>query len=290
MKIRIAARGSKLSLKQVEIVTTYLQAKGYETEFIEIKTRADLFGNKPLHEIGKGVFEKEVNEAVLQGRADIAVHSMKDMSSELPPGLELLATPKRENPVDVLVSELNLEELPERSRIGTGSLRRANFLKVVRPDLVVENIRGNVDTRLRKYRDHEYDGIILAEAGLRRLGVEVKRFPLDVEGFTPEPNQGIIAVVGSPKFLDLFQDLNDAGTMKEALAEKETVKVVGGGCHSPLGVLFRLEDDVLHGIASYSNGVKRVTVKLSTRESPQIAGNQLGKALVKAMKDEGLIP
>lgn len=290
MKIRIAARGSKLSLKQVEIVTSFLESQGYETEFIEIKTKADLFGNKPLHEIGKGVFEKEVNEAVLEGRADVAVHSMKDMSSELPLGLELLATPRREDPVDVLVSELDLGELPEKSRIGTGSLRRANFLKVMRPDLVVENIRGNVDTRLRKYRNREYDGIILAEAGLRRLGVDIKRFPLDVERFTPEPNQGIIAVVGSSKLRGMFQELNHVGTMMEALAEKETVKVVGGGCHSPLGVLFRLEDDVLSGIASYSNGMKRVTVKVSTRESPQIAGRELGKMLVKAMKNEGLIP
>ncbi|AWR99285.1 hydroxymethylbilane synthase [Metallosphaera hakonensis] len=289
MRIRIAARGSKLSLKQVEIVKNFLISQGYETEFIEIRTKADLFLNKPLTEIGKGVFEKEVNDAVLDGRADIAVHSMKDLSSELPNGLEILATPKRETPIDVLVSEFELRKLPGGSRIGTGSIRRANFLKVLRPDIIVENIRGNVDTRLRKYTQGEYDGIILAEAGLRRLNIDIKRHPLDLEEFTPEANQGIIAVVGKPNLRDILIPINDRATMDEAIAEKETVGIIGGGCHTPMGVVFRKEGDLLTGIASYSNGVKRVTVNLSTRDPPTLAGQKLGKMLLKEMKSEGII-
>ncbi|MEM3946675.1 MAG: hydroxymethylbilane synthase [Metallosphaera sp.] len=288
MKVRIAARGSRLSVKQVETVSSYLNSRGYETEFIEVKTRADLFSGTPLHEIGKGVFDKEVNEAVLIGKADLAVHSMKDLSV-LPEGLKILATPRRENPSDVLVSDYELQEMPAGSKIGTGSLRRTNFLKVLRPDLQVINLRGNVDTRIRKYLTREYDGIILAEAGLVRLGINVKRYELDVHDFTPEANQGIIAIVGRPHLTELLKELNDEATMTVARAEREAVKVIGGGCHSPLGVLFQMEDDRLTGIASYSNGIRRVSASVSVMDSPEAAGQALGRALLKEMKNAGLI-
>ncbi|QKQ99971.1 hydroxymethylbilane synthase [Metallosphaera tengchongensis] len=292
MKIRIAARGSRLSLEQVKVVENFLSENGYETEFLEIKTKADLFNNRPLTEIGKGVFEKEVNEAILQGKADIAVHSMKDLSSELPAGLEIIATPKREEPIDVLIANTDLMDLPSGSKIGTSSVRRAYFLKAIRPDVVVSDIRGNVDTRLKKYLEGTYTGLILAEAGLRRLGINIERYPLNVRDFTPEPNQGIIAVVSSSKNTNVkeaLKGLNHEDTMAEAIAERITVSLIGGGCHTPLGVLFRKIDNKLEGIASYSNGIRKVTVDISTSDDPKEAGRKLGESLLRGMKNEGIV-
>jgi porphobilinogen deaminase len=293
LKIRVAARGSKLSLAQVKVVTDYLNSQGIETQLVEVKTRADLFSTAPLHKLGKGVFEKEVNEVVLRGGADLAVHSMKDLSSEMANELEILAMPKREVPLDSLVGKYELERLEPGSKVGTGSIRRKNLLKFLRPDLNVVDIRGNVDTRLSKLNSRQYDALILAEAGLRRLGITASRFTLSPLDFTPEPNQGIIAIVGhkdNTRLREILKELNHKETMEEARAERAVVKLVGGGCHSPLGVLFKKEGSKLEGIATYSDGSKKVTVTHSDSGVPEVVGEALARKLLKEMKNEGIIP
>lgn len=293
MSIRIAARGSKLSLAQVSVVANYLQKLGYETSFIEVKTKADLFYNEPLHKLGKGVFEKEVNEFVLQGKADLAVHSMKDLTSFLDPNLEILAVVKRDSPYDVLVANKNLYDLEEKSVIGTSSIRRQNFVKFFRNDLEVKNLRGNIDTRIGKYEKGEYDGIIIAEASITRLKLNVKYYRLDYFDFTPEANQGIIAVIGRKSDIELkklLSNLNDVDTFEEALAERSTVQVVGGGCHSPFGVYFEKHDTTFMGVASFSNSKKKITVSIEERGDPKEIGSKLGKILLREMKSENIIP
>ncbi|AWR97343.1 hydroxymethylbilane synthase [Acidianus sulfidivorans JP7] len=293
-KIKIAARGSKLSIAQVEIVSKFLENKGYETEFIEVKTKADLFNNEPLYKLGKGVFEKEVNEYVIKGIADIAVHSMKDLTSIIDPNLEIIAVTKRDSPFDVLLADKELYDLDSGKTIGTSSIRRQNFLKFIRDDLKIKDLRGNIDTRIEKYKKGEYDGIIIAEASILRLKYRIKYFRLDPLNFTPEANQGIIAVVGKKTNLEIkkiLSELNDQDTLEEAIAERSTMQIVGGGCHSPFGVYFKKQsNNEFQGIASFSNSKKKITIVLEKSGKPEELGIELGKLLLKEMKYENIIP
>ena len=292
MKIKIASRGSKLSKIQVQIVSRELEKLGIETEFIEIKTRADLFQNEPLYKLGKGVFEKEVNEAVLNGYADIAVHSMKDLTSTLNPELEIFAVLKRDSPYDVLIAQKEFWRLESGSIIGTSSTRRKYLVKFYREDLEVKDLRGNVDTRLRKYKDGLYDGIIVAEASILRLKEDIRYFTLNPYDFTPEANQGIIAVVGKKKDVELkkiISKINHEETLEEAIPERTAINVIGGGCHSPLGVLFRKEGNEFIGIMNYVTPKKRIVVTIAKSGSPVDVGNLLGKTMLNLLKNEGII-
>ena len=269
-----------------------LKKVGVETEFVEIKTKADLFQNVPLDKLGKGVFEKEVNQAVLENKADVAVHSMKDILTELHKDLEIFAVLPRDSPYDVLIANKGLFDLEKGSIIGTSSIRRKNFLKFYRPDLEVKDLRGNVDTRIRKYLDKQYDGIIIAEASIIRLGININYFRLDPYSFTPEANQGIIVVIGrkkDEKIKQLFKEINDEDALKIALAERKALSVVGGGCHSPIGVYFEKLNGELHGIMSTSTGKKKITVEDYFDEEDQRAGEKLGKKFLEEIKNEGLI-
>jgi hydroxymethylbilane synthase len=291
--IRIAARNSQLSQVQVKVVSDYLNKLGYETEFIGVKTKADLFANEPLYKLGKGVFEKEVNEYVIRGLADLAVHSMKDLTSNLSEELDILATVKRDSPYDVLVSKKDVFDLDSGSIIGTSSIRRKNFMTFLRPDILVKDLRGNIDTRIRKYTSGEYEGIIIAEASILRLNLNINYFKLNPIDFTPEANQGIIAVVGKKndeRIRKLLSELHDQETFNEAIAERSTMEIVGGGCHSPFGVYFEQIDDRLLGIASFSNGKKKITVTIERKGNPKDVGHELGKLLLGEMKNENLIP
>ncbi|ARM75987.1 hydroxymethylbilane synthase [Acidianus manzaensis] len=293
-KIRIAARGSKLSLAQVSIVSKYLENNGYETEFIEVKTKADLFNNEPLYKLGKGVFEKEVNEYVLKGLADIAVHSMKDLTTIIDPNLEIIAVTKRDSPYDVLVSDKNIYDLDKESIIGTSSIRRQNFIKFLRNDLIVKDLRGNIDTRIQKYKKGEYNGIIIAEASILRLGYTMTYFKLDPFNFTPEANQGIIAIVGKKSDLvmkNILNGINDKNSLDEAIAERSAMQIIGGGCHSPFGVFFKKQDtNEFLGIASFSDSKKKITISLEGKGKPEELGAKLGKMLLMEMKNENIIP
>ncbi|MEM3352676.1 MAG: hydroxymethylbilane synthase [Saccharolobus sp.] len=293
MKIRIAARGSQLSKKQVEMVGDNLRKLGIDYELVEVKTKADLFSNEPLYKLGKGVFEKEVNEAVLRGEAEIAVHSMKDILTEFNPELEIFAVLERDPPYDILIADKPLAKIESNAVIGTSSIRRRNFTNFIRPDLNLKELRGNVDSRIRKYLAREYDGIILAEASIRRLGININYYRLDIYDFTPEPNQGIIVIIGRKKdnhLKKIFREINHQDTLDEALAERAAISVIGGGCHSPIGILFRKEGKELFGIASYANEKKKISVTITKAGDPTATGLELGKLLAREMKNEGIIP
>src|ERR1700736_1232558 len=193
--LTIGSRGSQLALWQARWIQARLESVGAECRLEIIHTTGDKITDVALSKVGtKGLFTKEIEEALLDGAIDLAVHSLKDMPTELPPGLTLAAIPEREDPRDALVGR-KLSELPQRARVGTSSLRRAAQLRALRPDLEVENIRGNLDTRLRKLDEGKYDAIVLASAGLRRLGWENRISELlEPEVMCPAVGQGALAV------------------------------------------------------------------------------------------------
>lgn len=265
MKYTIGTRGSKLALAQAEFVRGRLSQAYPEEEFELqiIKTKGDRILDRPLHEIGdKGVFVKEIEEKILSGEVQIGVHSMKDMPSRPASGLMFTKAWKREDPRDALIlrEKERLEDLPEGAVIGTGSRRREYQIKHLRPDLCVVNIRGNVDTRLRKMEEEKLDGIILAAAGLRRLGMEgrITRY-LEPEEMIPAPAQGILALEireGDTELLELLDALSDEDTEQAAEVERGFLREIGGDCHIPAGALCRKEPggpsqlDVMFGNAS----------------------------------------
>lgn len=279
MRLRVATRGSKLSLAQTRQALAHLASRLDEPldyELVIVRTRGDIHQDKPFTMIGgKGVFEKEVNMAVLEGRADVAVHSLKDVPSDVSPGLVLAYTPPREPQYDVLVARrpgASLWDLPRGAVVGTSSARRAAFIKHARRDLVVKPLRGNVDTRLRKLSQGLYDAIVLAEAGLRRLGVEVEywRFPPSL--LPPAPGQGIVAVYTLYSRADILPKLlgaSDSEAMTAALAERAFLAYAGGGCHTPLGADIRLEagDLVIEAAVAAPDGSE--TAHIETRGDPE---------------------
>ncbi len=193
--LRIGSRGSKLALWQANWVKQQIEARGTPCRIEIIKTTGDKITEVPLAKVGtKGLFTKEIEEALLDGRIDLAVHSLKDLPTELPSGLKIAAIPEREDPRDVLVGR-RLADLPAGSKVGTSSLRRVAQLRAARPDLVIESVRGNLDTRLRKLSEGQYDALVLAAAGLSRLGWAeriAECFP--IESMCPAPGQGALAI------------------------------------------------------------------------------------------------
>ena len=227
MKVRIGTRGSRLALVQAEAVAAGLRARGARVEIVAIRTSGDQLATVPLADFGgKALFIKEVEDALLAGHVDVAVHSLKDMPAALPPGLTLAAFPRREDPADVLVTRdgRGLDDLPPGARVGTSSLRRRVLLQRMRPDLLDVPIRGNVDTRLRKLADGQYDALVLARAGLVRLGIEppaMVRLPVDT--FLPAAGQGILGVearAGEAPLLELLATLDHTETLIQAEAER----------------------------------------------------------------------
>ncbi len=252
MKYIIGTRGSKLALAQAGMVCQRL-AEAYPEDRFEIqavKTKGDLVLDKPLHEIGdKGVFVREIEEKLLAGEVQIGVHSMKDMPAFPAPGL-LFAKPwKREDPRDALIlrREQSLDGLPEGAVIGTGSKRREFQLKRLRPDIKAVGIRGNVDTRLRKMEEEGLDGILLAAAGLHRLGMRERITQyFEVEEMIPAPAQGILALEireGEERLLSMLDALHDGDTALAAQAERGFLQRIGGGCHIPVGAACRKGQD-----------------------------------------------
>src|SRR5664279_1149414 len=189
----IASRGSQLALWQARWLEAQLLAAGHECRIEIIRTTGDKIVDVPLAQVGvKGLFTKEIEEALLEGRADLAVHSLKDLPTELPEGLVLAAVPAREDPRDAVVGR-RLADLPAGARVGTSSLRRAAQLRKLRPDLMLESVRGNLDTRLRKLDEGQYDAILLAAAGLKRLGWGARISELlDPETMCPAVGQGAL--------------------------------------------------------------------------------------------------
>ena len=248
MKVIIGTRGSRLALAQAEYVRDILQNAdaGHTFEIKIISTTGDRVTDRPLDQIGgRGLFVREIEQQLLSGEIQLAVHSMKDMPAELPEGLVFASTWQREDPRDVLVlrEKHSLSELPQGAVIGTGSIRRQALLHRLRPDLRLTGIRGNVDTRLCRMQEDKLDGIVLAAAGMHRLGRQrqITQY-LSYEEMVPAPAQGALALevrrddYDLQQFLTRFADRESEFAVK---AEREFMRLCGGGCHMPVGAICR---------------------------------------------------
>ncbi len=249
MKLIIGSRGSQLALWQANWVAARLAELGVETHLEIIKTTGDKITDVPLAKVGsKGLFTKEIEEALLDRRIDLAVHSLKDLPTILPDGLTVAAIPEREIPFDALIGS-TLEALPHGARVGTSSLRRSAQLKRLRPDLIIEPIRGNLDTRLRKLDEGQFQAILLAGAGLRRLGWGhriTELLPADL--MCPAVGQGALAIETRDDQGDAFlicSKLDHAPTRAAVTAERAVLAALGGGCQVPIGAHATVENDQL---------------------------------------------
>lgn len=290
MKLRIGSRGSALALWQARRVAGRLAALGVETEIEVIRTTGDRITAVPLAKVGsKGLFTKEIEEALLDGRIDLAVHSLKDLPTELPPGLALAAVPERESPLDAVVGS-RLAELPAGARAGTSSLRRAAQLRRLRPDLRIEDIRGNLDTRLRKLDEGHYDAILLASAGLRRLGWESRIAEiLEPERMCPAVGQGALAIetrAAPDAAFGICARLDDARLRAAVEAERALLAALGGGCQVPLGAYAEWHEARLRlraTVADPSSG----EVFTCVEEGPAGQPAELGHRAARILLDSG---
>jgi len=289
MYLVIASRGSQLALWQARWVSARLLELGHQCRIEIIKTTGDRITDVPLAKVGtKGLFTKEIEEALLDGRADLAVHSLKDLPTELPEGLVLAAVPEREDPRDAVVGK-PLADLPPGAKVGTSSLRRAAQLRKLRPDLVIESVRGNLDTRLRKLDEGQYDAILLAAAGLKRLGwgdriAEI----LPAETMCSAVGQGALAIetrVSGAGF-DVVQAMDHADTHAAVLAERGVLGALGGGCQVPIGAHATVEGGKLRllGVVASPDGLEVVR-----GESQGLASEaaSLGRALGNELLERG---
>ncbi|NLC28225.1 MAG: hydroxymethylbilane synthase [Campylobacteraceae bacterium] len=254
-KLIITTRGSQLALWQSEHIKERLEARypDMEVTLQVVKTKGDKILDTPLAKIGgKGLFTKELEEQMLAGNAHIAVHSLKDVPVVFPEGLVLAAITKRSDPRDAMLSEKypSIDALPKGAIVGTTSLRRRMQLLAYKPDLEIKNLRGNVNTRIRKLKDGQYDAIILATAGMTRLGLEeeVAYFsPIDKKIMIPAMGQAAlgIEIVDEPKMHEIVNFLNDKEAVIETTIERDFVRVLEGGCQVPIGINATLEGDMV---------------------------------------------
>lgn len=230
---------------QAKMVKSLLAKNGVESKLIIVQTSGDNFADKPFREAGIGAFVRDIDGLMLKGEIDIAVHSMKDVPTKRPKEIGICAVMPRAAPYDVLIFE---RSLPEGAAIGTSSLRRQAQLARYFPLYNRKQIRGNVDTRIRKLRAKEFDAVILAEAGLDRLGISIKKKRLP---FIPAPNQGIIAVMANQESddFDIVARINDEQTFIEGMVERVIMETLGGGCLVPLGILAHLESEYVNVVA-----------------------------------------
>jgi len=288
--LTIGSRGSQLALWQAHWIQARLQELGQESRIEIIKTTGDKITDVALSEVGsKGLFTKEIEEALLAGAIDLAVHSLKDMPTDLPGGLTLAAIPVREDPRDALVGRA-FEDLAPGARVGTGSLRRAAQLRARRPDLRIEDIRGNVDTRLRKLDEGRYDAIVLAAAGLRRLGWEDRITELfNPSVMCPAVGQGALAVEtrddGGSAF-HIAERLEHAETRAAATAERAVLAALGGGCQAPMGSYAYVNDAILYviGLIISPDGSKLIR---HAKHGSIAEAAALGHALAEQLLAEG---
>jgi hydroxymethylbilane synthase len=252
-RLRIGSRGSQLALWQANHIGELLRGQGHEVQIEVIKTTGDKITDVALAQVGtKGMFTKEIEEALAEGRIDLAVHSLKDLPTEVLPGFEIAAITQREDPYDVFCSSRyeSIAELPQSARVGTSSLRRQAQLKAVRPDLEIQPLRGNVDTRLRKLASGDYDAIILAAAGLNRLGKkEFIQQVIPVETMCPAAGQGALAIEIRARDAAIAQHikfLDNKSARVSTTCERALLKKLGGGCQVPIGAFAEIRDGRLH--------------------------------------------
>lgn len=297
--LRLATRRSALALAQSRQVARRLESmvEGLRVEEVQVVTQGDRVLDRALSEVGgKGLFVREIEEALLDGRADLAVHSMKDLPAEMAAGLALAAVPARESPWDALVTRdgVALDALPPGARVGTSSLRRSRTLKARRPDLEVLLLRGNVDTRLRRLEAGDFDAIILAEAGLRRLGHSPARVVL--EGvMVPAVAQGALALQtreGDAPTRAIVGLLHDEATSLETEAERAVLGALSGDCGTPLGALGRYDIGsaamTLEGFFADPAGDRTAREHASgvvrDAASARALGRSVGAALLRAVR------
>jgi hydroxymethylbilane synthase len=288
--IVIGSRGSQLALWQAHWIEARLRELGEETRLEIIHTTGDKITDVPLSKVGsKGLFTKEIEEALLDRRIDVAVHSLKDMPTELPDGLTLAAIPEREDVRDAMVGS-TIDGLARGARLGTSSLRRAAQLKALRPDLDIQSIRGNLDTRLRKLDEDQYDAIVLAAAGLRRLGWQDRIAELiPIEHMCPAVGQGALAVETRDDGGEGFQicaRLNHAETRASVTAERALLRSLGGGCQVPIGAFATVSGDRLHLQSVVISG-DGVSIVRGEDSGPAGDAEQIGSRLGARLLEQG---
>jgi len=294
LKYKIGTRGSPLSLAQTNWVITELKKKSPQTEFdvITITTKGDTDA-RPLFTINqKGIFEKEIDRAVAENKVDFAVHSLKDVPTELPEGLVLACIPKREATNDIFISKdgSTILTIKKGAKVGTSSLRRAVQVSRIRPDLVVKPIRGNIETRIRKLQEGEFDGVVLAQAGIARLGIDVKFEKLATKDFPPSPGQGAIAIVSrkdNHSLIESLKKIEDPDSRAEVEAERALSLFVDSGCRFPVGALAQIKGDKLTlKVTVYSiDGKQSINVE-KTGDPLQAA--ELGKQAAAELSQKGV--
>ncbi|MGY5149821.1 MAG: hydroxymethylbilane synthase [Candidatus Nitrosopumilus sp. bin_68KS] len=291
MKYIVGARGSQLSIAQTNWVISELKKVNPDCEY-EIKsitTKGDT-DSRPLFTINqKGIFEKEVDRAVSQKEVDFAVHSLKDVPSELDESLIIASIPKREAVNDVFISSdgSSLENIRKNAVIGTSSLRRAVQVSRIRPDVTVKPIRGNIETRIRKASGENFDAIVLAQAGISRLGVDVNFSPLSIDMFSPSPGQGAIAIVArvdDKNTISMLKKIEDADSRLEIEAERALSDYVDSGCRFPLGAYAKSNGSemTLTVFAFSVDGKQSLQVsKTGSKNDPKSLGKNAGEELRK---------
>ena len=298
-KLRIGSRGSQLALWQANHISAVLRARSHEVEIEIIHTTGDKITDVPLSMVGtkgglgKGIFTKEIEEALAAGRIDLAVHSLKDLPTELAPGFEIAAIAKREDARDAFCSRhySALQDLPQGARVGTSSLRRQAQMKAVRPDLDIHPLRGNVDTRLRKLEQGEYDAIILASAGLKRLGkIELIKQIIPTELICPAAGQGALAIEirkGETATRRQLEFLDDPAARAATTCERALLNCLGGGCQVPIGAFAEVRNGRLHleSIVADPDGSK-VLRDSRDGDDPEKLGHDAGTALLNRGGDQ----
>ena len=294
MNFVVGARGSKLSQAQTNWVISELQKidSSLSFEFKTITTKGDT-DTRPLFAMEqKGIFEKEIDRAVFEKEVDFAVHSLKDVPSQLDENLIIACIPKREVINDVLITRdgFDIDSIPSNSVIGSSSLRRAVQITRKRPDLNVKPVRGNIETRINKVVDGKFDGVVLAQAGITRLGTSVKLSKLSLDDFPPSPGQGALAIVcreDDSKTLEILQQIEDPKSRKEIEAERALSDSVDSGCRFPVGAFAVSDSNSLTlKVAVYSmDGKKSIILEKSDNINNAI---ELGKSLGDELKDRGV--
>ena len=287
-KLRIGSRGSKLALWQADHIARRLHSLGHDCEIKIIRTTGDEITTVALSKVGtKGMFTKELEEALAAAEIDLAVHSMKDMPTELPPGFSIAATTERDDPRDAFLSVRydSLASLPSSAHVGTSSLRRQSQLLSRRPDLRMSPLRGNVDTRIRKLESGEFDAILLAAAGVKRLALEaLVRERISPTSMVPAVGQGALAIEiadNRPGLHDIVRQLNDNISELCIIAERAFLRALGGGCQVPIAAYATIAHDKIHldGLVARPDGAQIVRDRL-TGDDAETVGTALAQRLI----------
>ncbi|MFN7857210.1 MAG: hydroxymethylbilane synthase [Acidovorax sp.] len=296
-KIVIATRESRLALWQAEHVQALLQARGHTVQLLGMTTQGDQILDRSLSKVGgKGLFVKELETALEEGRADIAVHSLKDVPMELPPGFALACVMEREDPRDAFVSPAyaSIDALPQGAVVGTSSLRRQVLLQALRPDLRIEPLRGNLDTRLRKLDEGQYDAIVLAAAGLKRLGLASRiRATFEPAAMLPAAGQGALGIevrANRQDLIDALAPLADQTTWLVVAAERAVSRAMGGSCSMPLAAHGTLAGGTLQLDAAWGDPDGRAPLVRARAGAPVATLAQaeaLGLAIAQQLRDGG---